>query len=135
MAGLGSVAAWPVVARAQQSRVRRIGVLIGLEENDSLENARIFAFRQTLADWTDGGKVQALGLIYCGPTRSSNEKTGIHLSGKRAEASLQRQRWCPRRASNSQTDHSGWVSRGIPGRGQQPPFAAINPLSGIVAIR
>ena len=60
MAGLGSVAAWPVVARAQQGCVRRIGLLIGLEENDPLGNARIFAFRQALAElgWTDGGKVQ-----------------------------------------------------------------------------
>jgi putative ABC transport system substrate-binding protein len=40
--------------------VRRIGLLIGLEENDPLGNARISAFRQALADlgWSDGGKVQ-----------------------------------------------------------------------------
>jgi putative ABC transport system substrate-binding protein len=35
IAGLGSAAAWPVVARAQQGdRVRRIGVLMGGDEND-----------------------------------------------------------------------------------------------------
>ena len=35
IAGLGSAAAWPVVARAQQGdRVRRIGVLMSGDEND-----------------------------------------------------------------------------------------------------
>ena len=37
IAGLGSAAAWPVVARAQQDgRVRRIGVLMAGDENDPL---------------------------------------------------------------------------------------------------
>jgi putative tryptophan/tyrosine transport system substrate-binding protein len=36
IAGFGSAAAWPVVARAQQlgDRVRRIGVLLQGDEND-----------------------------------------------------------------------------------------------------
>ena len=57
IAGLGSVAAWPVVARAQQGdRVRRIGVLIGRGENDPEGKAIVSAFTQALADlgWTDG---------------------------------------------------------------------------------
>ena len=57
IAGLGSAAAWPLVARAQQGdRVRRICVLTGFDENDPLAKARISAFTQALADlgWTDG---------------------------------------------------------------------------------
>jgi putative ABC transport system substrate-binding protein len=55
IAGLGSAAAWPLAARAQQgNRVRRIGVLIGGDENDV--KRRLSVFVQALADlgWTDG---------------------------------------------------------------------------------
>ena len=44
-------AAWPLVARAQQpqpQRMRRIGVLSGLAENDPEGRARIAAFRDGL---------------------------------------------------------------------------------------
>ena len=61
IAGLGSAAAWPVVARAQQAdRVRRIGVLMGLDENDPDANLRLSAFTQALAGlgWTDGRNVR-----------------------------------------------------------------------------
>ena len=55
--GIGSAAAWPLLARAQQGdRVRRIGVLMSLDENDSEEKRRLSAFTRALADlgWTDG---------------------------------------------------------------------------------
>src|SRR5262252_6761811 len=61
IAGLGSAAAWPVVARAQQGdRVRRIGVLISEDENDPDQKRRYFAFTQALAElgWTDGRNVR-----------------------------------------------------------------------------
>jgi len=61
VAGIGSAAAWPVVARAQQSdRVRRIGVLMPGDENDQLWKARYSAFTQGLASlgWTDGRNVR-----------------------------------------------------------------------------
>jgi putative tryptophan/tyrosine transport system substrate-binding protein len=46
---LGSAAAWPLVARAQQpDRVRRIAVLMGYPENDSEAQAYIAAFRDGL---------------------------------------------------------------------------------------
>jgi putative ABC transport system substrate-binding protein len=56
IAGLGGVAAWPVVARAQQAeRVRRIGVLMAGDE-DPMVKTDVSAFTQALADlgWTDG---------------------------------------------------------------------------------
>ena len=46
---LGGAAAWPLGARAQQAeRMRRIGVLMGLAENDSEAQTRIAAFRDGL---------------------------------------------------------------------------------------
>jgi putative ABC transport system substrate-binding protein len=59
--GLGSAAAWPLAARAQQTdRMRRIGVLTGADENDPEWKARISAFTQALANlgWTDGRDVR-----------------------------------------------------------------------------
>jgi putative ABC transport system substrate-binding protein len=57
----GAAAGWPLAARAQQGdRVRRIGVLVGLDENDPVARPRISAFTQALADlgWTDGRNVR-----------------------------------------------------------------------------
>jgi putative ABC transport system substrate-binding protein len=61
IAGLGSAAAWPVTARAQQGdRVRRIGVLVPGDENDPTVKFALTAFTQALADlgWTDGRSVR-----------------------------------------------------------------------------
>jgi putative tryptophan/tyrosine transport system substrate-binding protein len=52
-----AAAAWPLAARAQQGeRVRRIGVLMGISEDDPLAQARVATFRQALAElgWTEG---------------------------------------------------------------------------------
>jgi len=50
IAGLGSVAAWPLVARAQQAggRMRRIGVLNPLGADDPLVQASMTLFVQSL---------------------------------------------------------------------------------------
>ena len=61
IAGLGSAAAWPVVAQAQQSeRVRRIGVLMPYDENEPLAKTQVSAFTRALADlgWIDGRNVR-----------------------------------------------------------------------------
>jgi putative ABC transport system substrate-binding protein len=57
IAALGGAAAWPLAARAQQGdRVRRIGVLLGPDENDPVAKAYLSAFTEALADlgWTEG---------------------------------------------------------------------------------
>src|SRR5262245_23482739 len=53
----GAAAAWPLAARGQQSeRVRRVGVLMNLEEGDRVGKARLATFVNGLrqAGWTDG---------------------------------------------------------------------------------
>ena len=70
---LGGAAAWPVAARAQQGdRVRRIGVLMGGDENDLVAKTYVSAFTQALADlgWTDGRNVR-IDLIGCKRSRRS----------------------------------------------------------------
>jgi len=65
---LGGAAAWPLAARAQQGgRMRRIGVLIALDENDPFAKTNVSAFSQALAGlgWTDGRNVR-IDLRYAG---------------------------------------------------------------------
>jgi hypothetical protein len=53
----GAAAAWPLAARAQQDgRMRRVGALMGGDENDPEVKLRYSAFMQALAGlgWTDG---------------------------------------------------------------------------------
>src|SRR5271169_4879579 len=69
IAGIGSAAAWPMVARAQQGeRVRRISVLMSLDENDPTATILFSAFIQSLAGmgWTDGRNVR-VDLRWAGP--------------------------------------------------------------------
>src|SRR5215470_6536875 len=57
----GAAIAWPLAARAQQGdRVRRIGVLVGGDENDLVRNTYVSAFAQALAGlgWTEGRNVR-----------------------------------------------------------------------------
>src|SRR6185312_16861103 len=56
-----AAAIWPLAARAQQSeRVRRVGVLVGLAENDPHMQERIAGFRQGLEKlgWAEGSNVR-----------------------------------------------------------------------------
>ena len=56
----GAAAGWPLAARAQHERMRRIGVLVPYAENDPEAKARFAAFLQGLqqSGWTDGGNVR-----------------------------------------------------------------------------
>ena len=59
--GLGSAAAWPLAARAQQTeRVRRIGVLMSLAVQDTVAQVRYAAFLQGLqqSGWEVGRNVR-----------------------------------------------------------------------------
>ena len=57
----GAAAAWPLAARAQQGeRVRRVGVLMGFDENDPGAKGWLSGFMRGLAElgWTDGRNVR-----------------------------------------------------------------------------
>jgi ABC-type uncharacterized transport system substrate-binding protein len=56
----GAAVAWPLAARAQQDRMRRIGVLMGFAEDDPEAKARLAAFRQGLEKrgWSEGRNVR-----------------------------------------------------------------------------
>src|SRR5215471_11166316 len=58
IAGMGALASWPMIARAQQ--LRRIGVLMSWDESDPVIKAFLSGFMQGLAElgWTDGGNVR-----------------------------------------------------------------------------
>jgi putative ABC transport system substrate-binding protein len=61
IAGLGSAAAWPVVAWSQQSdRMRRIGVLMYVSTNDPIGRSDIATFQQSLRElgWIEGHNVR-----------------------------------------------------------------------------
>src|SRR5262245_10005526 len=58
---IGSAAAWPLTARAQQpERMRRIGVLTGLPESDPEARTTVALFRQGMdaLGWAEGRNVR-----------------------------------------------------------------------------
>jgi putative tryptophan/tyrosine transport system substrate-binding protein len=56
IAGLTGAISWPLVARAQGERMRRIGMLVGLAENERDDQANLSALREGLAKlgWIEG---------------------------------------------------------------------------------
>jgi ABC-type uncharacterized transport system substrate-binding protein len=56
----GAAVVWPLAARAQPARMRRIGVLTGHSEDDSDAKARLAGFRQGLATlgWADNRNIR-----------------------------------------------------------------------------
>ena len=71
---LVGAAIWPLAARAQQGdRMRRIGVLMPLDENDPVAKTYVSAFTQALAGlgWADGRNVR-MDLRWAGPVVTSH---------------------------------------------------------------
>jgi putative tryptophan/tyrosine transport system substrate-binding protein len=67
----GAAATWPLRARAQQpERMRRIGVLMTVSENDPEGQARLDAMRQGLNQlgWTEGNRIPLGGRRYRAPS-------------------------------------------------------------------
>src|SRR5215471_11326208 len=78
---LGGAAAWPLTVRAQQAdRVRRIGVLLPLVEDDAFARAEVSAFIAALqqAGWTDGRNAQ-IEIRWAGPTPSDIRRHAAEL--------------------------------------------------------
>ena len=57
---LGDAAAWPLAARAQQERMRRIGILMPYAVSNTEIQAHLLAFRQELQrlGWIEGRNIQ-----------------------------------------------------------------------------
>jgi len=58
IAGLGSAASWPLVARAHSERVRRIGILMNVDDADNRASYAAFVEALQRLGWTDGRNVQ-----------------------------------------------------------------------------
>jgi putative ABC transport system substrate-binding protein len=99
---LGSVAAWPLAARAQQlDRLRRVGVLMVGDESDPERKGWLSQFAQTLAEsgWKEGGNLR-MDVRWAGNTAEriqalSNELVALQpdtilASGTPATAALKR---------------------------------------------
>jgi len=56
----GAAAAWPLAARAQQGRLRRVGVLVGWEENNYVAKHFLSMLIQRLQElgWTEGSNIR-----------------------------------------------------------------------------
>jgi putative ABC transport system substrate-binding protein len=82
---LGSAAAWPLAARAQQAeRVRRVGALIAFAESDPEYQAHVGVFRDGLQKlgWTEGRNIQ-IDYRWAGPEldviqRFAKELVALH---------------------------------------------------------
>jgi putative ABC transport system substrate-binding protein len=70
---VGGLAAWPVIARAQQpERMAHIGILVNSLANESQSQARLAAFSQGLLQlgWTEGRNIR-MDIRWAGPAANS----------------------------------------------------------------
>src|SRR5262249_40467448 len=80
IAGLGGAVVWPVMARAQQSGMRRIAMLLPSTADDSEFQARVGAFQQALAllGWTIGRNVR-IDTHWAGPNAADIRRQAAEL--------------------------------------------------------
>ena len=84
IAALGSVAWWPLLAHAQQDRVRRIGVLMPYTKDDPEDQQRVAAFQEGLkrSGWIEGRNIQSEYRWYAGDAdrarSSARELVGLN---------------------------------------------------------
>ena len=81
IAGLGSAAAWPLAARAQQpERMRRIAMLLPSTADDSEFQARVGAFQQALEllGWTIGQNLR-IDTVWAGPDAADIRRHAAEL--------------------------------------------------------
>jgi putative tryptophan/tyrosine transport system substrate-binding protein len=96
IAGLAGAAAWPLAVRAQQpERMRRIGLLVQLDENDPLSKSIVSAFTQALADlgWTDDRNVR-MDLRWASGDINRMRAFARELAGLRSRFSLRHPASC-----------------------------------------
>jgi putative ABC transport system substrate-binding protein len=80
---LGGAAGWPLAARAHQGeRMRRIGVVMGLRENDPVARAQITALREELQKlgWTEGRNI-TIDVRYATDDRDHIRALAVELMG------------------------------------------------------
>src|SRR4029450_2612926 len=108
---IGSAATWPLAARAQQDqRVRRIGVLSALAEDDPESVARRPAFEQALKvlNWTNGNNLRIDYRWAAGGMPSDTRKLVAGIIGLGAGGRLRRgagDRGAPHHPDRVRTGH------------------------------
>jgi putative tryptophan/tyrosine transport system substrate-binding protein len=127
IAGLGSAVALPLASHAQQpERMRRIGVLMWLDENDPGARSDLSAFTQALAGlgWTDGRNVR-VDLRWYGDDTNRIRALAQELVGLQPDVIL---------ASGVSTVALQRETRTIPivfaGTDDHYPFTSLSPSSG-----
>jgi putative tryptophan/tyrosine transport system substrate-binding protein len=90
--GLGSAAAWPLTARAQQpERMRRIGVLMALDPDDPEDQSEMSGLKQGLQElgWVEGRNLQ-IEYFWPGGEPSRIQTSAKELAGRQCEVIVAR---------------------------------------------
>ena len=106
---VGSAAAWPLIAVAQQpDRMRRIGVLMGFAESDREGQAFVAAFREAEA-WVGGGSQHSdrLSLDGAGQAVDPTIREGTRCTEARPHSYAKHARHCGAAATNTYHSHRG----------------------------